>query len=126
MSSGTGRKNRRYSEEMKSRLAAEYHRGGVNYAQLQEKYGVGCVGTVKKWVEDSLIGVIIGKKRGEKSMVDRVKYDEIMAENRRLKQKVAEGFLRDDIIKWQRESIEELLGKKALIAIEKMTKKKLQ
>ena len=103
----------------------EYHRGGISYAQLQQKHEIGCVSTVKNWVEASTSSVMIAKKQGKK-MVDQAKYDELKNEVKRLKVKVADGYLMQDILKWQRESIEELLGKKALTSVEKLTKKKQQ
>jgi len=125
MSLRSGIKYKRYSEELKRQVVEEYHRGGMSYLQLREKHGIGCTSTIKSWVENVGNGSIVSKKHGNRNMINQAKYDELLAENKQLKRKVAEDYLLQDVLKWQRESIADLFGKKALAAIEKNTKKKL-
>ena len=127
-----------YSEDFKRAVVSDYESSGLSVREIKDKYGIGCVSTVKSWI--GLYGILPYKtspsvdrsnnKSGVKrvmaqDMVSRKQYDELKAEVKLLKQKVAEGCILRDVDKFRMESVVELFGKKQADALERLTKKKL-
>lgn len=115
----------KYSDEFKRQVLCDFHQSGLSYKAIKDKYNIGCVSTVKSWVANSKSGKIGKETNPTTPMVSKAEYKALLAENKRLKVKVAECYLLMDIDKYRQESTIELLGHKQAEAIDKLTKKKL-
>lgn len=117
---------KKYSDEFKRQVVSDLNESGLSYVTIKEKYNIGCISTLKNWVSSGLSDKVIKNKPSVKPMVSKEEYKILLAENKRLKLKVAECHLLMDIDKYRQESVVELMGVKQAEAVEKLTKKKLQ
>ena len=128
----------RYSISFKEQVVSEYYNEGVSRLELCRRYNIGSATTISRWLAQlgsnnisnkSAVNVKLSKRLSRSKqlklskMVKRTEYEALAAENKRLKLKLVNLYIEQDLNAYRLESIEELFGKKAVQEVEKLTKK---
>ena len=122
----------RYSLSFKEQVISDYEAGGVSKSELCKRYNIGCVSSISKWIDlhgsskDDKLKVKSKNNSVRKSglMVKKSDYDAALEEIKLLKSKLVDLYISEDLKKYQLEAVEELYGKKGMLAVEKLSKKK--